>query len=615
MITLNPNIAKNVAAAQADPKVRKGFGSLGNNKLNINTTTAKGLEKVIGIIAKFIINAQGKTNGILYGQFKLGEGEGNPIQRALDKGVDNLLTDIAGIDFCNIINYGINQISGSAQFNPNSDSIPTDPLGKAKWNLQNAAFKVQSKIDQYNASYGSTNNPQSKLGLYTLIKQVNDGFSTVLAPNIGFNDPLLIETFPQISLASNFINGISTSFNKYNSVDDIPSPDVTKILNTIDKIKYYCVAIQGLNSPANFISLADASLNGKVQDEIAKITRLIPINQLPRVLKSILKIANNINSVGQNAIKYINTGRLLVKLLISLVQVFNIIKAFIATIVIPSFFGTKGADVVLNDAYQQKLTELGQKKLIKRLNQINAVLNLMAIFVTSLIAGMGSIIGKLNLILLNIENCNNIDTELKQDLIDTINNLSTTANSLQDFLDGYNKVNEAKTNQFGEYTIKIITEEVTDEGISLKRRYGIALNNNLNIVVESTPTFASLDLIIVNEVKALLISKGFVKSDLGSLSAEDTTTILESIQYLDDDSIDIGNIQLNVQDIEELKKQDAELGLTDFINNLSGGKALRKRVRKMMGQKSQTLKSDLAATDPNGKYSKGITPNVLNTIE
>jgi hypothetical protein len=615
MITLNPNIAKNVAKAQADPKVKKGFVNLGNNKLNINTTTAKGLEKAIGVIAKFIINAQGKTNGILYGQFKLQEGEGNPIQRAFDRGIDNLLTDIADVDFCNIINYGINQISGSAQFNPGSDSIPTDPLGKAKWNLQNAAFKVQSKIDQYNASYGSTNNPESKLGLYTLIKQVNDGFSTVLAPGIGFNDPLLIEKFPQISLATNYINGISTLFNKYNSVDDIPSPDVSKILNTIDKIKFYCVAIQGLNSPANLISLVDTSLNGKVQDEIAKITKLIPINQVPRVLKSLLKVANNINSVGQNAIKYINTGRLLVKLLISLVQIFNIIKAFIATIIIPSFFGTKGADVVLNDTYQQKLTELGQKKLIKRLNQINAVLNLMAIFVTSLVAGMGSIIGKLNLILLNIENCNNIDPELKQDLIDTINNLSTTANLLQEFLDGYNKVNEAKTNQFGEYTIKIITEEVTDEGISIKRRYGIALDNNLNLVVESTPTFASLDLIIINEVKALLVSKGFVKSDLGSLSAEDTTTILEAIQYLDDDSIDIGNIQFNTQDIEEMKKQDAELGLTDFINNLPGGKALRKKVRKMMGQKSESLKLDLASTDPNRKYSEGITPNVSNIIE
>ena len=45
--------------------------NLGNDKLNINTTTAKGLEKVIGIIAKFIISAQSSINKIFYGKFKL----------------------------------------------------------------------------------------------------------------------------------------------------------------------------------------------------------------------------------------------------------------------------------------------------------------------------------------------------------------------------------------------------------------------------------------------------------------------------------------------------------------------------------------------------------------
>lgn len=47
--------------------------NLGNDKLNINTTTAKGLEKVIGIIAKFIISAQSSINKIFYGKFKIAE--------------------------------------------------------------------------------------------------------------------------------------------------------------------------------------------------------------------------------------------------------------------------------------------------------------------------------------------------------------------------------------------------------------------------------------------------------------------------------------------------------------------------------------------------------------
>ena len=102
---LNPNIAKTINQVNKDPKVKAGFVNLGNNKLNVNTTTAKGLEKAIGVIARFIIKAQGKTNGILYGQYKLKQDEGTAIQRALDKGVDNLLTNFAGVDFCNLFNY------------------------------------------------------------------------------------------------------------------------------------------------------------------------------------------------------------------------------------------------------------------------------------------------------------------------------------------------------------------------------------------------------------------------------------------------------------------------------------------------------------------------------
>jgi hypothetical protein len=603
---INPNIASTIKKVADDPKIKSGFANLGNDKLNINTTTAKGLEKAIGVIAKFIIDADAKTNGIFYGEFKLTEDEGTVVQKALDKGIDNLLTDFASVDFCNLLNYALTKIPGSVPFNPNT-SPPPDPISKAKFNLQNTAFKVQTKIDQYYASYGDASNPESKLGLSTLLRQINELFSSVLSPDTGINDPYLLETFPQLSTASNFLKNALSSFGQYNDVRDIPNNDVVKILNTIDKVKYYCVAIQGLNSPTALVNFADSILDGKVQQEIAKINKLVPLKDITKVLKALLKTANNINSVGQNSLKYINTARTIIKIAISIIKVFNVVKAFIIGIVIPSIFGTKGSDVALNDIYQQKLTELGQKKLIKRLNQINAVLNLMTIFVTSLVAGMGSIIGKLNLILLNIENCNNVDPELKQDLIDTITNLTNTANSLQDFLDRSSKATENKNKTFGTYIIEIVTEQITDEGIALKRRYGIARNNSGYIVVESTPTFASLDLIIINEVKVLLVSKGLVSSNIASLSSEDEVTIIDSLQYLENDDFNIDNTALNEQDLQQLKEQDDQLGLSTFIDNLPGGKALRKKVRSLLAKQSGQLKTNLSNTDPQGKYSDSIS--------
>lgn len=603
---LNPNIASTINKVNNDPKVKAGLVNLGNNKLNVNTTTAKGLEKAIGVIARFIIKAQTKINGIFYGQFKLKEGEGNAVQKALDRGIDNILTDFASIDFCNLLNYVLTQIPGGRPFNPN-DSPPSDPISKAKFNLQNTAFKTQAKIDQYYASYGDASNPESKLGLSTLIRQINDLFSSVLSPNTGINDPYLIQTFPQLSTASNFLQNALSSFRQYNDVRDIPNNEVVKILNTIDKVKYYCIAIQGLNTPAAFVNFADSILDGKVQQEIAKINKLVPLKDITKVLKALLKTANNINSVGQNALKYINTARTIIKIAISIIKIFNIVKAFFIANPIPNMFTTGGITTAFSDIYQQKLTELGQKKLIKRLNQINAVLNLMTIFVTSLVAGMGSIIGKLTLILNNIENCNNVDPELKQDLIDTITNLTKTANNLQDFLDKSSKATENKNKTFGTYTIEIVTEQITDEGIALKRRYGIARNNSGYIVVESTPTFASLDLIIINEVKVLLVSKGLVSANVGSLSSEDEVTIIDSLQYLENDDLNIDNITINEQDLQQFKEQDNELGLSNFIDNLPGGKALRKKVRSLLAKQSGKLKTDLANTDPQGRYSNSIS--------
>lgn len=600
---LNPNIASTVKKVAEDPKTKAGFVNLGNNKLNINTTTAKGLEKGIGVIARFIMKAQAKTSGLFYGQYKLKQGEGTAIQRALDKGIDNLLSDFASVDFCNLFSYALTKIPGAKAFNP-KDPVPTDPVSKAKWNLQNAAFKVQGKIDQYYASYGDISNPESKLGLSTLIKQINDLFSSVLSPDTGINDPYLIQTFPQLSTASNFLQNSFKLFGQYNDVRDIPNNDVVKILNTIDKVKYYCIAIQGLNTPTAAINFADSILDGKVQEELTKINKIVPLKDVSKVLRALLKTANNINSIGQNALKYINTARTIIKIAVLIIKVFNVVKAFIIALFIPSLYGTKGADVKLNDIYQQKLTELGQKKLIKRLNQINAVLNLMAIFVTSLVAGMGSIIGKLTLILNNIENCNNVDPELKQDLINTITNLTNTANSLQDFLDKSNQATESKNKKFGTYTIEIVTEQITDEGISLKRRYGIARNNSGYIVVESTPTFASLDLIIINEVKVLLVSKGLVNTNIGSLSSEDEVTIIDSLQYLENDDLNIDNITLSEED---LKDQDSELGLSNFLDNLPGGKALRKKVRSALAKQSEQLKTNLSNTDPQGKYSNSVS--------
>jgi hypothetical protein len=126
------------------------------------------------------------------------------------------------------------------------------------------------------------------------------------------------------------------------------------------------------------------------------------------------------------------------------------------------------------------------------------------------------------------------------------------------------------------------------------------------LVVQSTPTFASLDLIIINEVKALLVSKGLVSSNIASLTAEEEVVVLDAAQILGEDEIEIANITVTQEDVETVAEQNEEIGLGSFIDNLPGGKALRRRMRRKMIESSRNLGTTLKSTDPGGKYSAGI---------
>jgi len=242
------------------------------------------------------------------------------------------------------------------------------------------------------------------------------------------------------------------------------------------------------------------------------------------------------------------------------------------------------------------------------LQQINYTLCIIINFCTFLVAGINEVLLKLRAILLNIESCQNIDDSLKQDLINTINNLTSTRNSLQTFLNAVNSPTNQPENTFGEYTIEIVTEQVVDEGINLKRRFGIARGKNNIIAVQSTPTFASLDLIIINEVKTLLVAKGLVNVGSLGLSNETLLTISESLRAVEDQSVTIDDLQPPViSDDEELDEgEEGGLGLQTFVNNLPGGKALRKRVRNRLIKGNEKLIKDLRRADPSSTGSEKL---------
>jgi len=441
-----------------------------------------------------------------------------------------------------------------------------------------------------------------------LIQQIKQALGdTVLSPTEGINDPQLKQKFPQLGTASNFLqNGIGY-LDRYTDIRQIDNQEVQRIISTIDKVRQYCILIQGLNTPKDAIALIDSSLNLGIQQELQDFSNLV-INpeKTATVVKSVVKTVNTINDIGLKVLGYIQTLQLITTIAILLIRVYNIVAAFIIALPIPNVTTSVGVTTKFSDIYKTKLKEQGEKKLIERLEQISAVINLIAILATSIVAAVQNIISKLQVVLANLESCQNKEVGLINEIKDTINNLTKTAAKLQEFLDRYNNQQQQAESRFGNYTISIVTEEVVDEGINLRRRYGIAKDANQYVVVQSTPTFASLDLIIINEVKVLLVSKGLVNLGLSTLSPDDQVTISDAARFLGVDDLNLDNLALNLADLETFAEQDDELGISTFVNNLPGGRALRRRIREKMIKNGRNLGANLKASDPQGKYTSSI---------
>jgi hypothetical protein len=584
-------------------KARQSFG------LKEGQTTATGLEKAIFVAGDGILKAQFAIDGLFYGKFGY-EGT-NVFKKTLDKGVVNVLNDLSEIDLCNILNLLIEKTAGSKTFDP--ENKPTSgTLAITKWNLQNKALTIQKKIDGFHSSYLDTQNQESKAkGVYGIINDIKEAFSEITDPGSenALRDPLLIQSFPQLDSVNTFLEKAIKDFNKYTDYRQIPIEDLQRQINNVDKVREYAILIQGLNTPAQAISFVDSVFpNANIQDQIDKLQKLIDPARLMPLLKNIVESLKKIQSVCNVFASFITFGQSIIKIATLIIKVFKIIGKFLKALGIPNQFTILGLNITLSDTNENIKGSL--TKLLDRLSQINTLLSLCVGLLSQVIIVLYDIIAKINRMLVGLESCNNADPQIIKDLQNSRDDLQKTAEYFQKFIDNYNTKKNTDTASFGDYTIQIVTEEVVDDAIRLRRRYGVAIATNGTLVAQSTPTFASDNQIIINEVKVQLAAKGFVKSYIQGFSPSELSIMSESLSFVLDNDItldDIENIDYNSGlDAGENENENDGLGLNAFVNKLQGGKKLRKRMRKIMIQNNLKLTADLKAQDPDGKFSKNL---------
>ena len=547
----------------------------------------KGLEGVISTLSKFITNANNKINSFFYGEFNDSKKDANKKQSKLSRikneGVIKSIEDLASIDLCDVLN-NINLIPPSKKsFNPEKQPEPNaSNLAKQKWDIQKLAYDIQMLIDGYQSSSTNPTATQNKSSLFELIKKIEDKI-VLQTKRIEGSDPKLREAFKILKPVTNYLKTTSFIFNRIQDARQIPNSDIQKYVNYIDRVKRICITIQRLNDPKDLVGTALGFVNFN-NINLQRLQKIVDPNKLVPFLQNLLRTLNNINSILKKIFSIVKTLQLFISVFLGIVKGLTDVKQKLFLLPLPSLYSTLG--IIAKYVFSIKNLDDFIQKLIKRLDQINVVLFNIVMLFSTLITVLTDIISALNIILLNLSNCDNINKDLINDLKKTINDLTDSKNKMEDFVNTHNKNKKSTENTFGGYTIEILTEQLVDEGIALKRRYGIALDSYKIVSAQSTPTFASLDTIIINEVKTLLVSKGLVKAEPINFSIEQTSIMEESIGYIDPadlqpDLFNVDQLSDGLDDPDN-ENEDLGLGLNAFVNKLKGGKKLRKRVQKMM---------------------------------
>jgi len=565
------------------------------------------------------------------------------VSNFFQSGLFNILDVINSLDLCGIISYLTDPTNSRGRKRPPK---PWTPDQIALFFVQDQAKYVQKLIDKYTAlptdlvrSY-STLEPKKetqqqavsgsgapigkdqiagtdvqKFNLYNLIQEIKTAF-TVGGPNsiLSAQDATIISQVPGLGANLNFIDDFVAFANKYTDYRNIDNEDLQKLLQKINEVRSVCVTIQNLNFKG-VVFLVDELLGGDLRKDIQKLSKYIDPTKLLPTLKQISQQINAFVKMAQKIFNIISQVQFIIKILIILLKVLKFLVKFFLANILPSVFTTVGAIATLEKARID--AELFIVRIMKRLEQINSLMAVVLSLVRYILANAIELLVRLETLIAKLEACEAMkDSPVLDDLKASYDNLKQIKEQLEAYVANYDGKTNPDNSQFGEYSIRVVDEELTDPTIPNKRRRGIALNRQGVLVAQSDLTFATNTSIIIQEVKVKLVSQGLIAPQFNILSDQDLATVFTSAQYLDNDdvlseSFDYNDLLQESIDSPDNLDETEGIGLNAFINNLKGGKRLRKRTRTQMAANKRKLASSIASAEPEGKLSGGLANKQL----
>lgn len=590
---------------------------------------AQGLTKLIKNTAKLVGKMQIGVNKILWGinnrepavakaslqvnNYKVGyqftqqtpapvpPGQGENLVTA---GLFNALDLLAELDLCNII-ASLTDMIHLKKRPRNPPNGPWQPPASWLYYVQDRCGEIRTFIDKYlaypNEFIGSyvgvgpnalppqqavdkTGAPieggtaVQKYNMYFLMRSIKDVADTFTGPNSTFTaeEQTLLSTVPGLGGCLNFLDDFVGTVNKYSDYRNIPNDDLQKLITKINQVRSICVTIENLDFK-NALALAGNLLGVDVRAEIQKLSDFLNPAQIVPTLKEINNAIRGFIKIGQQIQGMLSLGQFIIKIALVFTKVFQFVIAFITNAPIPAMSQTTGTISRLESAkFAAKDETDGVTRVLKA---VNALLSVLLIFIRYLVTNANELLIRLDRILTNLEVCEAMkDSDVLAELKDTRQALVDLRDQLLEYLNNYDSKTDPNTAMFGVYDIRVVDEELTDKAITNKRRRGIALAPDGQIVTQSDLTFATNSAVIIGEVQQKLLALGLVATGQGMLDMATLDTVAQSINYLDSNDIAENNLNIN-KSVQNSANTAQATNVNDFLSSLPGGAQFQQRAQ------------------------------------
>jgi hypothetical protein len=546
-------------------------------------------------------------------------------QNLLTAGLFNALDLLAELDLCNII-ASLTDMINIKKKPRNPPNGPWPPPAGVLYYIQDQCGEIRKFIDKYlaypNEFIGSylgvgpnTLPPQEaldktgapiqggtavqKYNMYFLMQSIKDLTDTFTGPQSIFSaeEQTLLSSVPGLGGCLNFLDDFTGTINKYSDYRNIPNEDLQKLINKINQVRSICVTVESLDFKSG-LALAGNFLGANVRAEIQKLSDFLNPAQIIPTLKEINNSIRGFIKIGQQVQGILSLGQFIIKIALVFNKVFKFVIQFISFAPIPAVSQTTGTISRLESAKNAAKDETqGVDRVLKA---VNALLSVIVLFIRYLVTNANEALVRLDIILTNLEVCEAVkDSDVLAELQTTRGALVDLRDELLIYLNEYDSKTNPDTAMFGVYDIRIVDEEITDKEITNKRRRGIALAPDGQLVTQSDLTFATNPAVIIGEVQQKLLALGLVSTGQGLLDAATLDTVAQSINFLNSNDIAENDLNINAS-AQDAASAAQDMNISSFLSSLPGGDQFKQKSRSTTAEYATSAQNKVKAQKSGG---------------